>query len=160
MRGVSSEGFGGAGRRLDASTGRPAKRLSDHRLQPGETRTLSFEVDAPTAVRLTIDVKHVRLNATNALYAAKAPADDEIRALRPTADGDLARLWEHYPLFAYLYREERALPSLERVLDSSDQLAKRSASAQRWSVERLRLELEPSPATRNPKADPTGPDTP
>jgi nitrate reductase cytochrome c-type subunit len=128
----------------DVEQRRPAKRLGDNRLAHGESRALAFVLPRDAgAQRVVVDVKHVRLSASNAGYAAKAPIDERIRHFRSNVDQTLPRLWEHYPLFAYIFHEAFELDSARAERMDGAQLERLSAEAASWSLERLLHELQP-----------------
>ncbi len=91
----------------DAATGRPAKRLSDDRLLPGETRVLVSSVSGTGAPgqRLVVEVAHVRVSAATVPHLAAATPDAELRALWPEGPALLPRFGEVYPLETTFFRE-------------------------------------------------------
>lgn len=91
----------------DRTRARPAKKLEDTRLRPGERRELVFKVDpsTPAVVRVT----HVRVSETNGGYMAKTELHPEVRALLKSGglDPDVAqqnlRAFKSLPLERELY---------------------------------------------------------
>ncbi|MCB9523771.1 MAG: hypothetical protein H6702_10470 [Myxococcales bacterium] len=88
----------------DDATGRPARRLTDTRLRPGERRTLVAHLPARPAADVVVEVAHVRLSPENLRHARGATLDAELKALRPQAQAVVAELERHYPTFTWIHR--------------------------------------------------------
>lgn len=141
----------------DAAQGRPARRLADERLAPGERRTVRLGLPATERGQLVVGVQHIRLSVANARFARAAVLDDELRALRAGAQEELQRLEAHYPLFSWVHYEERDLQTGAVRIDGLAERVARSKAARAWSLERLQGELSdvgpPPPLERSAAGD-------
>lgn len=114
----------------DEATGRPAVRLADDRLKPGETRRWAPSVATAGADRLVVEVDHVKVSPDNVKYMAAAVIDPELAALRPDAAALLPEFDRHYPLATVLWREEIPLDGRpRRVWTAEERLAASAALA-------------------------------
>lgn len=117
----------------DAASGRPARRLADDRLSPGETRAWSPALPArPTwaGLSLVVEVGHVRLTPDNAAGMRTAPLDAELLALWPEAAAVLPAIDRRYPLATWIFRESvdlstgaRTVATLPELVEASRRLA-------------------------------------
>ena len=87
---------------------RPAKKLEDNRIKPGERRELSFTA----AGQATVVVEHVRVSEENAGYMAQTTLHKEVRAILKDGgldpdkvQADLRAFAKHQPLSRELFRE-------------------------------------------------------
>jgi hypothetical protein len=113
----------------DAATGRPARRLSDDRLLPGESRRLFSPVLGTGAPgeRLVVEVAHVRVSEATVPHLAAAVLDDELRRLWPEAEALLPAFAEHYPLETTFFREEIPLDGGPRTRAALPDLLREAA---------------------------------
>lgn len=112
----------------DNTTGRRAHRLTDTRLDPGETRVWSPDLAVADARRLVVEVAHVRMTPENAAWASGAVLDPELTALWPAAPALLPELPTRYPLATWIYREVIDLRDGERTVSPLAELLERSAA--------------------------------
>ncbi|GDX79498.1 hypothetical protein LBMAG42_13090 [Deltaproteobacteria bacterium] len=88
----------------DVATARPAKRVADTRLLPGEARDWTPQISAEGADTLRIEVLSVRLTAANAEGMAGTRLDAQLLSLWPAGQGAIDGFAAGYPLATYVYR--------------------------------------------------------
>lgn len=88
----------------DEATGRPARRLADERLAPGEVRTVTPRVEGAPGDTLTVEVAHVRVSPETVGWLAAQIPDDGLLALWPEAGAAVARIPTDYPLRTTFFR--------------------------------------------------------
>jgi nitrate reductase cytochrome c-type subunit len=124
----------------DEASERPAKKLTDNRIAPLESRALEYRRDS-AAVRVIVDVKHVRLTPSNLTHMKGTEVHAELRATLPGAAAKLLEMEKHYPLFRYVYRAEHDVASKTSTEADEAALIKRSLETLTWDVARLEREL-------------------
>lgn len=113
----------------DVATARPAKRVADTRLLPGEARPWTPSIstlatDTPAAATLRIEVLSVRLTAANADGMAETVLDAHLLSLWPEAQAAISAFAADYPLATYVHRTDVNLPGgALRIADAQTLLA-------------------------------------
>ncbi len=121
----------------DAGTGRPARRVADERLGPGETRGWSPALGVPegsVGVTLVVEVAHVRLSPANAEHMKATSLDAELTGYRPDAPARIEALDEHYPLATFIHRERVRLAYGTHEVTPLEALLAESAEAAGWTL--------------------------
>ncbi len=93
----------------DDTTGRPATKLADNRLQAGETRAWTPVLKLDQAARVEVTVTYVRLTEANAAKMAHTRLDAELQALWPDLPVHLAGPLADYPRRRVIFSESVAL---------------------------------------------------
>jgi hypothetical protein len=120
----------------DLQAGRPARRLSDNRLKPMQSRTWEVELPVPkerSGSRLLVSALHVRLTVENAVQMKKTQVKD-LEAFLPDASRLVAEMEKHYPFFSWVYREEIDLETGQRRRASLAELVEASRRSRKLSL--------------------------
>lgn len=121
----------------DLATGRPARRIADDRLAPGERRTWAVTLPEPPAgARVVVSAKHVRLTVPNAEHMRGTRVDD-LEPYLPGVTAMVAEIERHYPFFSWIHREEVALDGGARVTWTLRQLVEASKRSRGLDLDRL-----------------------
>lgn len=121
----------------DLATGRPARRLADNRLTPGEHRTWNVTLPSPpVGARLVVSAKHVRLTVPNARYM-RATRVDDLEPYLPGVASMVAEIEKHYPMFTWIHHEELDLDAGARSVWTPRQLVEASKRSRTLGLARL-----------------------
>jgi hypothetical protein len=121
----------------DLATGRPARRVDDNRLAPGERRTWSVMLPAPPpGARVVVSAKHVRLTVPNA-RSMRATRVDDLEPYLPGVASMVAGIEKHYPMFTWIHHEELDLDGGARAVWTPRQLVEASKRSCTRGLERL-----------------------
>jgi len=89
----------------DDTTGRPARKLADNRLQAAETRAWTPRLSLAGAARVEVTVTYVRLTEKNAAEMAQVRLDEELRQFWPDLPIDLGEPMADYPRQRVIFNE-------------------------------------------------------
>lgn len=88
----------------DEATQRPARRLTDDRIRPGEARTLELPLAPGPGEHVELEVAHVKVAEATVPHLAAAALDAELLALWPEAADHVAAIPETYPRRLVFFR--------------------------------------------------------
>ena len=108
-----------------------AKKVSDNRLKPGQTRAWSGQLKLPAGakgLRLEVTALHVKLTSGNAKHMQQTRVSE---AYTRGIQQQVRQLWRHYPMATYLHHEVVDLASGQRTRASAERLLLLSAAQQK-----------------------------